>query len=592
MARKLSGGGAHQARIVDFVLSISAPFAHYLSGGALFRPWANGIDGSMYLALSNESDDLLKMFPQTYYVRRYVSYLSMRFFHNLFGLEIGYLLMHALCFALPIFLLLRVGRLTENVLASRLSVVFLVFTYWYGNIFTSDYIFFGVALASASAIPIVEAVQSRWAWRVAGLLAAIAVSAYPPVFAFLLPHIVATIGTLICRYRRSVGRAKPLILELMTGVVAGAVGVETVWRLWSNTKTEYWSVVVNVSRGLILEGGMRDWYVDFSKGIQERPHFLIPLIVSIYWIFTTSVEWQNRRSGFRELSPLGTYVSFANMTSWLVIVSLYRRGSGIFGAYYSFDPVVILVALNLLYIIGIWHRETKVNFASNRESILLTSLTVLPWLTIEVASPSNTVSQVLVVASGCGIAFLVFIRTQAIPQRSQVRLLTTFALLTAFFASSIWLTNSGTQFEKGLGLARRDVFKNRSVVLEFQDWVASATNGQYTSFWYDAANSLMKLSQSSYFWGWTIATFQSSPTSPKLQIAMDESLLQNSANSSYVVAMAPDRFELHKGVKDICPNALDDAVTSPPFSGYQGEFFAMAIRTEILISCLKDLGGT
>jgi len=277
---------------------------------------------------------------------------------------------------------------------------------------------------------------------------------------------------------------------------------------------------------------------------------------------------------------------------------LYRRGSGTFGTDYLFDPVVILVALNLLYIIGIWHRETKVNFASNRVSTLLTSLTVLPWLTIEVASPSNTVSQVLVVASGCGIAFLVIIRTQAISQRSQVRLLTTFALLTAFFASSIWLTNSGTQFEKGLGLARRDVFKNRSIVLEFQEWVASATNGQYTSFWYDTdygydrVNLLMTLSQSSYFWGWTIATFQSSPTSPKLQIAMDESLLQNSENSSYVVAMAPDRFELRKGVKDICPNALDDAVTSPPFSGYQGEFFAMAIRTEILIACLKDLGRT
>ena len=147
MIRKVSCGGAYQARIADLMFSVLAPFAHYLSGGALFRPWANGIDGNFYLALSNKSDDLLRMFPQTYYVRRYVSYLSMRFFHNMFGLEVGYLALHALCYALPIFLLLRVGRLTDNVLASRLSVVFLVFTYWYGNIFTSDYIFFGVALA-------------------------------------------------------------------------------------------------------------------------------------------------------------------------------------------------------------------------------------------------------------------------------------------------------------------------------------------------------------------------------------------------------------------------------------------------------------
>ena len=382
-----------------------------------------------------------------------------------------------------------------------------------------------------------------------------------------------------------------MIPAFMAGAVAGAIGVETVWRLWSDTQTAYWSVIMNTSRSLVLEAGMRDWFVEFNKGIQARPHFLIPLIVSTYWILATSVDWRNHRNRFREQSPLGVYVSFANVTSWLVIVSFYRRGSGVFGADYTFDPIVILVAVNLLYIIGVVYKEIKVKSASNRVRILITSLTVLPWLTLEVANPSNTVSQVLVVASGCGIAFLVIVRTQAIAQRSGVRLLTTFALLTAFFASSIWLTNSGTQFEKGVGLARRDVFKNRSVVLDFQDWVTSATGGSYTRFWYDASNSLMTMSQSSYFWGWTIATFQSSPTSPKLQIARDEPLLENSENSSYVVAMAPDRFELQRGIKDICPNALDEAVTSPPFSGYQGEFFAIAIQSKVLTACLKDLSG-
>lgn len=592
MARRFLGTGTHQARIVDLVFSVSTPFVHYLSGGALFRPWANGIDGNIYLALSNESDDLLRMFPQTYYVRRYVSYLSMRLFHNVFGLEVGYLVLHALCYALPIYLLLRVGRLSENVLASRLSVVFLVFTYWYGNIFTSDYIFFGVALASAAAIPIVEAVHSRWAWRVAGLLVVSAVSSYTPIAVFLVPPVAATIGTLICRYWRSIGRAKSLIVALVTGMCAGVVGIETVWRLWSDTKVSYWSVIVTVSKGMVLERGMRDWFVEFGDGIQARPHFTIPIVVSIVSILATSLEWRSGRNGYRQQSSLGIFVSFTNVTSWLVIVSLYRSGSGVFGSDYTFDPIVVLVALNLVYIIGVVHRENRLNYASNRVAALITFLAMLPWLAIDVTIPNNTMFQILVVASGCGIAIMVVTRTQETSQRSGVRLLTAPAVLTAFFVSVTVLNNPGTQFERSLELARRDVFKNRSVVVEFQNWVTSATGGEYTTFWYDPANTLMTTSQSSFLWGWTIATFQSSPTSPKLQIAMDEPLLDNSENASYVVAMSPDRTELRKGIKDICPNALGDAISSPSFSGYQGEFFAMAIRGETLAACLRNLGET
>ena len=160
--------------------------------------------------------------------------------------------------------------------------------------------------------------------------------------------------------------------------------------------------------------------------------------------------------------------------------------------------------------------------------------------------------------------------------------------VTALLAVSVSLIASDVQFERRTGFADSKSFKNRSVVVEFQNWVNEIGDNNRILFWYDASDALMTISQSAFFRGYTIATFQSSPVSPRPEVVSDKALLENAQGSEFLIAMASEQKSLRDGIREICPGILEESEESPVFFGYDGHFSAIAFRSRVLVSCLEE----
>lgn len=575
--------------LVDAGLAALAPIAHLLIGGALFRPWVGGIDASIYLALSNNSEGLLKAFPSTYYTRRFVAYLPMGFSQNLLGLHTGYLVSHAICYATPIYLILRIGRLISREYASRIAVLVLVCTYWYGNMFTSDYtIFAGVSIASFAALFVVESPRSNRAWGLAGLCSVLAVSAYPSIGPLTAPYVFAAVCVMLLdRTTAPIRRLTPII-AFTVGITVGVTAVEMIWRFWSDTGTNYWPIILSTARDLLIEGGARAWFVSVVDAVSSKPHVLLPAIFSTVSIVISMYSTFRPMNNRTELKRLNQFVVLTNLATWMSIAILYRQGSGIVGLDYGLDPVVMLVAINVMHILVLSENALLVNGLTPKETKMLLGLAVVPWLIIEILNPRSSFQAVVLLFFLLNCTVLILFRVVRPPFCNHAHVMAVTTTVTALLAVSVSLIASDVQFERRTGFADSKSFKNRSVVVEFQNWVNEIGDNNRILFWYDASDALMTISQSAFFRGYTIATFQSSPVSPRPEVVSDKALLENAQGSEFLIAMASEQKSLRDGIREICPGILEESEESPVFFGYDGHFSAIAFRSRVLVSCLEE----
>lgn len=571
---------------VDLCIALLAVALYFGLGGSLYRSFG-GLDENFYLGFSNNPKLLIEMFPSTYYSRRFIAFLTMQGFHKIFGLQNGYLILHALCFMTPIYVLLRATRKLDYKLAGRLAGVFLVGTFWYGNLFISDYpLFFAYPLMVLSVLPVIAAPKSINSWLLSGFIQTVSITCSPGIAVFSIPYVVAGIVILFLSNKCiSIIRACQLVLGFVTGVGLCALIVEIFWRIWSNSGTKYWQIIIDTSESLLFSGWGQNWFVSASDGFRARPHYLIVVALPLMSLIVFLITLIQRNSVSAKALAFGLFVNISNLISWLIFWTIYLLGMGIFYGQHSFDPTTILMTVNLCYLfagnLGLLHTDKK----SLKTLKILTTLTVIYCVILVVISLDDLLFKIIFLSLPIALSSIYLITESkkrfdfGWPEHFKVLTL----LLVIFLAS---LIDAKGQFQRASGLSSTKSLKDRQMVVDFQNWVSSQTQNERVKFWYDLSSNHMNMAQSSYLWGWTIATFETLPKSPVPEIKSDNVLISSVRDSDNFIIMSATSDRLENLIQRICGHSNISISNVKKFFGFKYEFEAIVLDSKEFEDCL------
>jgi len=571
---------------VDLFIALLAGSLYFGLGGALYNSFS-GLDANFYLGFSNNPQLLIEMFPTTYYSRRFIAFLTMQGFHKIFGLQNGYLILHALCFMTPIYVLLRATRKLDYKLAGRLAGVFLVGTFWYGNLFTSDYpLFLAYPLMVLSVLPVIAAPNSINSWLLSGLIQTVSITCAPGIAVFSIPYVAAGVVILFLSTKYiSIIRAFQLVLGFVTGVGLCVFIVEIFWRIWSNSGTKYWRIIIDTSESLLFSGWGQTWFVSASAGFRARPHYLIVAVLPLMSLIVFLSTLIQRNSVSAKALAFGLFVNISNLISWLIFWTLYLMGMGIFYGAHSFDPTTILMTVNLCYLfagnLGLLHTVKK----SLKTLNVATILTVIYCVILVRVSIDDLVFKIVFLLLPVALTLICLITESK--KRFDIgwpELLKALTLLMIIFSASLF--DAKNQFQRASGLSSTKHLENRQMVVDFQDWVSSQTKNERVRFWYDLSSSHMNNAQSSYLWGWTIATFDTEPKSPVSEIKNDSALISNVGGSDRFIIMAETSDRLENLIQKICGHSFISTANTRKFFGFQYEFEAIVLDSREFEGCL------
>ncbi|MFM8248999.1 MAG: hypothetical protein ACKOAE_07095, partial [Acidimicrobiaceae bacterium] len=347
----------------------------------------------------------------------------------------------------------------------------------------------------------------------------------------------------------------------------------------------YWQTIIDTSESLLFSGWGQTWFVSASEGFRARPHYLIVVVLPLMSLIVFLSTLIQRNSVSAKALAFGLFVNISNLISWLIFWTLYLMGMGIFYGAHSFDPTTILMTVNLCYLfagnLGLLHTVKK----SLKILNVATTLTVIYCVILVVASIDDLLFKIVFLSLPIALTSIyLIIESNKRFDIGWPELLKALTLLMIIFSAS--LIDAKYQFQRVSGLSSTKNLKDRQMVVDFQNWVSSQTQNEQVKFWYDLSSNSMSMAQSSYLWGWTIATFETEPKSPVHEVKNDSALISSVRGSDSFIIMAATSDHLENLIQRICGHSIISIANVKKFSGFKDEFEAIVLDSRVLEGCL------